>query len=445
MFERLTSRLQEVFRNLRGFGTLSEKNIQDALREVRMALLEADVHYATAKDFIERVKQKSLGAEVLASVTPGQQIIKAIHDELVELLGSTRRDFDLTALPAGILLLGLHGSGKTTTAGKLARQWKQQGKKALLAACDIRRPAAIEQLETLGRAAGVDVLKPKPGETVPDLGRRALRHARQNFYDIILYDSGGRFQIDEELVSELKTLRAATEPRNVVLVLDAAIGQESVNVAKTFHEALGLTGLILTKLDGDARGGAALSVVSVTGCPILRVGIGERPEDLETFHPDRMAQRILGMGDIVSLVEKVQATVDLEQAETMQAKLRHADALDLNDFLNQLRQLKKMGPLHKLMDLIPGAATLPGKHLNQIEQQSDQQLKMTEAIILSMTPRERRHPDILNASRRRRIAKGSGVQVSDVNNLIRNFRQARNMMKKVKKMQKRLPLGGLFG
>jgi signal recognition particle subunit SRP54 len=445
MFDRLSNRLQSVFRQLRGTGTLSEKNIQDALREVRMALLEADVHYATAKAFIERVKAKSLGAEVLASVTPGQQIVKAIHDELVALLGGIQRDFDLTALPSEILLLGLHGSGKTTTAGKLARLWRQKGKKVLLAACDIRRPAAVEQLEVLAKQTGAGIIQPEPGETVPDLGRRAFRHARENYYDIVLYDTGGRFQMDADLVEELKALRAATAPKNVVLVLDAAIGQESVHVAQTFHEALGLTGLILTKLDGDARGGAALSVVSVTGCPVLRVGTGERPEDLEPFHPDRMASRILGMGDVVSLVEKVQETLDVEEAGRLQDKLRGRQGLDFNDFLSQMRQLKKMGSFGKILEMIPGAGAIAGDVRQRMDRDSGRQMKKTEALILSMTPRERRHPDLLNASRRRRIARGAGLEVSDLNELLRHFRQARQMAKKMKQMQKRLPRGGLFG
>lgn len=445
MFDRLSNRLQSVFRQLRGTGTLSEKNIQDALREVRMALLEADVHYATAKAFIERVKAKSLGAEVLGSVTPGQQIVKAIHDELVALLGGFQRDFDLTALPSEILLLGLHGSGKTTTAGKLARLWRQKGKKVLLAACDIRRPAAVEQLEVLAKQTGAGIIQPEPGETVPDLGRRAFRHARENYYDIVLYDTGGRFQMDADLVEELKALRAATAPKNVVLVLDAAIGQESVHVAQTFHEALGLTGLILTKLDGDARGGAALSVVSVTGCPVLRVGTGERPEDLEPFHPDRMASRILGMGDVVSLVEKVQETLDVEEAGRLQDKLRGRQGLDFNDFLSQMRQLKKMGSFGKILEMIPGAGAIAGDVRQRMDRDSGRQMKKTEALILSMTPRERRHPDLLNASRRRRIARGAGLEVSDLNELLRHFRQARQMAKKMKQMQKRLPRGGLFG
>ncbi len=444
MFDRLSNRLQSAFRNLRGYGQISEKNIQDALREVRMALLEADVHYATAKDFIERVKAKSLGAEVLSSVTPGQQIIKAVHDELVALLGGEQKDFDLSAIPAEVMMLGLHGSGKTTTCGKLARMWKQKGKKVLLVACDIRRPAAVDQLEVLARQSGAGIIKPEPGESVPDLGRRAFKFARENYYDIVLYDTGGRFQIDTDLVEELKALRSATEPQNVVLVLDAAIGQESVNVAQTFHEAVGITGLILTKLDGDARGGAALSVVSVAQCPILRIGTGERAEDLELFHPDRMASRILGMGDVVSLVEKVQETLDVGEAERMQEKLKSKQGLDLNDFLSQMRQLKKMGSMGKILEMIPGASSIAGDVRARIENDSGGQMKKTEALILSMTPRERRHPDLIDFSRRKRIARGSGLQVSDVNELLRSFRQAQQMAKKMKQMQKRLPRGGQF-
>ena len=444
MFDRLSNRLQTAFRHLRGYGQISEQNIQEALREVRLALLEADVHYATAKEFIERVKAQSLGAEVRGSVTPGQQIIKIVHDELVALLGGEQRDFALSAIPAEVMLLGLHGSGKTTTCGKLARMWKQKGKKVLLVACDIRRPAAVDQLEVLAQQSGAGLVKPLPGESVPDLGRRAFKFARENYYDIVLYDTGGRFQIDGELVEELKALRAATEPQNVVLVLDAAIGQESVNVAAAFHAAVGLTGLILTKLDGDARGGAALSVVSVAKCPILRIGTGERAEDLELFHPDRMASRILGMGDVVSLVEKVQETLDVGEAEKMQEKLRTKQGLDLNDFLSQMRQLKKMGSMGKLLEMIPGAGAITGDMRARIANDSGGQMKKTEALILSMTPRERRHPDLLDASRRKRIARGSGLQVSDVNELLRSFRQAQQMAKKMKQMQKRLPRGGLF-
>ncbi|MFH0880688.1 MAG: signal recognition particle receptor subunit alpha, partial [Lentisphaerota bacterium] len=321
MFDRLSGALQKVFKNLRGYGKLSERNIQDALREIRMALLEADVHFQVAKDFIAKVKEKCLGQEVLDSITPGQQVVKIVHDELASLLGGERRDFNWQGKPAGVMLLGLHGSGKTTTAGKLARKWKAGGKKVLLVACDIRRPAAVDQLRILAGEAGVDIVAPEKGETVPALGLRALQRAQREDFDVILYDTGGRFQIDQELVAELAELRKNTGPGNVVLVLDAAIGQESVHVAETFHKEVGLTGLILTKLDGDARGGAALSVQSVTGCPILLTGVGERQEDLELFYPDRMASRILGMGDVVSLVEKAQQAMDVEEMGRMEERL----------------------------------------------------------------------------------------------------------------------------
>ena len=334
--------------------------------------------------------------------------------------------------------------GKSTTCENLGIGLAMEGKKVLLVACDIRRPAAVDQLEVLARQSGAGIIKPEPGESVPDLGRRAFKFARENYYDIVLYDTGGRFQIDTDLVEELKALRSATEPQNVVLVLDAAIGQESVNVAQTFHEAVGITGLILTKLDGDARGGAALSVVSVAQCPILRIGTGERAEDLELFHPDRMASRILGMGDVVSLVEKVQETLDVGEAERMQEKLKSKQGLDLNDFLSQMRQLKKMGSMGKILEMIPGASSIAGDVRARIENDSGGQMKKTEALILSMTPRERRHPDLIDFSRRKRIARGSGLQVSDVNELLRSFRQAQQMAKKMKQMQKRLPRGGQF-
>ncbi len=445
MFDRLSSRLQNAFRQLRGYGKMSEQNIQDALREVRMALLEADVHYETAKTFIDHVKTKTLGADVLQSITPGQQLIKAVHDELVELLGGQQTDFNLTRIPSTVMLLGLHGSGKTTTSGKLARAWKAKSKKVLLAACDIRRPAAADQLEILAQQSGAGIIRPLPGETVPELGRRALAHARENYYDLVLFDTGGRFQIDEELVEELKALKDAVSPQNVVLVLDAAIGQESVNVAKTFNEAVGLTGLILTKLDGDARGGAALSVVSATHCPILRVGVGERAEDLEVFHPDRMASRILGMGDVVSLVEKVQETMDADEAERLQQKMQQKDGLDLNDFLAQMRQLKRIGSMGKILEMIPGMGAMKEGLRDRLENESGDKMKKSEAMILSMTPRERRRPEVINASRRKRIAKGSGMQVSDVNELLRSFKQAKQMAKQMKKFKGKMPRGGMFG
>ena len=444
MFDKLSSRFQQIFRTLRGTSRLTEANLQDALREVRMALLEADVHYATARSFVERVKQNCLGAEVLASVTPGQQFVKAVHDELVSLLGGATRDFSLAPPPATIMMIGLHGSGKTTTTGKLATLWTRAGKKVYVAACDIRRPAAVDQLAALAAASGATCVRPRPGETVPDVGRRALAEARAALADIVLFDTGGRFQMDDELVTELKDLRAAVSPRDVVLVLDAAIGQESVSVAKTFHDALGLTGLILTKLDGDARGGAALSVVSVTGCPVLRVGVGEKPEDLEPFHPDRMASRILGMGDVVSLVEKVQSSIDEDAARQMQESLQRKSGLTLEDLLAQMRQVKKLGSISKLLGMIPGLSAIPEEMRDRAETEGASRMKKSEAIILSMTPRERRHPEILNGRRRLRIAKGSGTQVSEVNDLLRQFKQMQSMAKKMRKFKRfGLPGGGL--
>ena len=439
MFDRLTERFQKVFRDLRGLSRLSEKNIQDALREVRMALLEADVHYPTVKTFVDRVKTKCIGQEVLQSVSPGQQFVKAVHDELVALLGSSSADFSLLPPPASIMMIGLHGSGKTTTTGKLARRWVRDGKKVVVAACDIRRPAAVDQLAALAAACGAACVRPEPGDTVPDVARRAARVARDTLADVVLYDTGGRFQMDDDLLAELAALRDAVHPRDTVLVLDAAIGQESVSVAKAFHDRLGLTGLILTKLDGDARGGAALSVVSVVGCPILRVGTGEQPDDLEPFHPDRMASRILGMGDVVSLVEKVQATVDADEAARLQDQVIGHGRLTLEDLLAQMRQIKRFGSLSKIMDLLPGGASIPRDMRDRAQTEGMARMKISEAVILSMTPRERRHPEILDARRRRRIAAGSGTTVADVNDLIRQFNQMRKMAKRMKGLSRFMP------
>ncbi|MFH0954197.1 MAG: signal recognition particle protein [Verrucomicrobiota bacterium] len=437
MFDRISNALQKIFRDLRGYGRLSERNLQDTLREVRVALLEADVNYQVVRDFIARVKEKCLGREVLESITPGQQVVKHVHDELVTLLGGAHHDFDLSGRPATILLLGLHGSGKTTTAGKLALRWKKAGKRVLLVAGDLRRPAAVDQLRWLAEKAGVGMVAPRPGETLSALGVRALEEAARDHAEIVLFDTGGRFHIDEHLVQELKELRDAVQPRNIVLVLDAAIGQESVHVAEAFHQAVGLTGLILTKLDGDARGGAALSVQAVTGCPILLVGTGERPEDLEPFHPDRMASRILGMGDVVSLVEKAQEAVNEEDMARMREQLLE-DSFNLEDFLVQLQQVRKLGPLENLLEMLPGGANVPARAKSAVAAASEKDAKKAEAIIRSMTVRERRHPQIMDASRRRRVALGSGTEVRDVNELLKNFEQARKLARQLKKAQKRL-------
>lgn len=438
MFENLSTALQKTFKNLRGYGKLSEKNVKDALREVRLALLEADVNFRVARDFVKRVQDSCMGEEVLDSVTPGQQIIKRVNDELVELFGGAHREFDLTGHPASVMLMGLHGSGKTTTAGKLAKRWKKSGRRVLLVACDIRRPAAVEQLSILAQQVGVDILKPEPDETVPMLGKRAAQFSKDGKYDVVVYDTGGRFQVDEELVAELKHFRAWTEPRNAVLVLDAAIGQESVNVAEAFREAVGLTGLILTKLDGDARGGAALSVHAVTGCPILMTGSGEKMDDLEPFYPDRMASRILGKGDVVSFVEKAQGLVDEKEAMKLQEKLMNSQ-LDLEDFLSQIQQIRKLGSMASLMDMMPGDMMKVSPQQKQaMAASSEAEMKKFESIIQSMTPWERRHPKEIDRSRRLRIAAGSGRKFADVNQLLKRFEQTGKMGKQFKKMEKRL-------
>ena len=435
MFEALSNSFQNVFRTLRGYGSLSETNIRDALRDVRLALLEADVHFTVVKQFTEKVRERVLGQAVLQSVTPGQQFVKFVHDELTALLGGGQAELNMAGTPATVMLCGLHGSGKTTTAGKLARRLKQRGRDVLLVAGDLRRPAAVDQLAVLAGQAGVALLRPIPGESLPRLGVRALEEARRAGHNMVVFDTGGRFQIDTDLVDELKALKTALKPGNVLLVVDAAIGQESVNVADTFHKALGLTGLILTKLDGDARGGAALSIRSVTGCPVLFTGTGEHQDQLDPFYPERMASRILGMGDVVSLVEKVQQTVDVREVAEAERKLK-TNNFTLEDFLGQFRQMKKMGPLEKILELLPGGAALAGNagaadEMNRFSRKA-------EAIIQSMTLRERRHPEILNGSRRLRISRGSGTTVQDVNDLIRQFKQAKLMAKKLGNMQKKL-------
>ncbi len=429
MFSRLSDKLQDVFKDLRGHGRISEANVTDAMREVRLALLDADVHFQVAKDFIARVKEKSLGEDVLRSITPGQQIVKIFHDELIALLGGDAEPLNLDK-PARILVVGLNGAGKTTSSAKLARWLKTQGRTPNLIACDLLRPAAIEQLATLGRQINANVFTPDPAEKdVLAVARRALTWAEETGGNVQIFDTAGRQEIDEPLVQELKRLKEFLQPQEVLLVCDAATGQQAVSVAEHFHAALGLTGIILTKLDGDARGGAALSLRAVTQRPIKFAGVGEKLDQFEPFHPDRLAGRILGMGDVVSLVEKAAEAISEEDAVRMQKKLQ-SGGFDLEDFLQQFKMLKRMGPLENLLGMMPGMANLKDSSIDE------GQLKRVEAIILSMTPGERARPEMLNARRRQRIARGSGTSVTEVNNLLLRFDQMRKMMKKAGNMKK---------
>ncbi len=438
MFDSLTGKLQNVFRNLRGLGKISESNVSDALRDVRMALLDADVNFKVARDFIESVKQQALGAQVIQSVHPGQQMIKVIHDELVKLLGSENAGLQISGNPACILMCGLHGSGKTTSSAKLARWLTKQGRTVLLVAADVYRPAAMDQLSVLGEKLGIPVFLKKGETDVNRIAREALDYAQLQQRNTLIFDTAGRLQIDEPLVQELVRLRDLIKPQEILLVLDAATGQEAVNVASHFDQALGVTGAILTKLDGDARGGAALSFKSVVGKPIKFMGVGEKPEDFEPFHPERMAQRILGMGDVVSLVEKAAEAVDQEKALALEEKMRKG-TFTLDDFLVQLREMKKMGPLENLVGLLPGGAEMvKGADLSK----SEKEFHRMEGILCAMTPKERATPQILNARRRQRIAKGSGVNVAEVNNLLRKFEEMKEMMKKLGRLQKMM---GKFG
>ncbi|MGB7748264.1 MAG: signal recognition particle protein [Verrucomicrobiia bacterium] len=444
MFDSLSSKLQNAFRNLRGLGKISEANVADTLREVRMALLEADVNFKVARDFIERVKTKAIGVEVVQSVQPGQQIIKIIHDELVDLLGSTNAGLDLSGNPSSILMVGLHGSGKTTSSGKLARLLQKQARQPLLVAADVYRPAAMDQLDTLGKQLELPVFV-KRGETdVLKIAREALDFAKINSRNVLIFDTAGRLQIDEPLVQELVRLRDLVKPQEILLVLDAATGQEAVNVATHFDQALQITGSILTKLDGDARGGAALSMKAVTGKPIKFAGTGEKLDEFEPFHPERMASRILGMGDVVSLVERAAEAVDIDEAKRLEEKMRKGQ-FTLEDFLEQLRQMKKLGSLESIVGMLPGGAEML-KQQGDLSKQ-EKEFKRMEAMICGMTPKERLNPAILNAKRRIRIAKGSGVSVTELNTLLNKFGQMQQMMKKMGKFQKMMAKmgGGLPG
>ncbi|HAK06601.1 MAG TPA: signal recognition particle protein [Spartobacteria bacterium] len=429
MFSQLGDKLQEIFKDLRGHGTITESNIDNALRQVRLTLLEADVDFQVAKNFIARVKQKALGEAVLRSITPGQQIVKIFHDEVTALLGGDSVPLNLSK-PGRILIVGLNGSGKTTSAAKLARLLKKQGRAPALVACDLQRPAAVEQLATLGKQIDVPVFVPDSNEkNVQRAAAAALEWQDREAANIDIFDTAGRQEIDEPLLEELKALKELLQPQETLLVVDAATGQQAVSVAAHFNDALQITGIILTKLDGDARGGAALSMREVTRCPIKFVGTGEKLDQFEPFIPERLAGRILGMGDVVGLVEKAAEAVDEEEAARLERKLRTA-SFDFNDFLAQFKMMRKMGPLENILGMLPGVSNVQGLSIDE------KQLKRTEAIVLSMTSEERARPDVLNARRRQRIARGSGSTVTEVNDLLRRFDQMRKMMKSAGKMKK---------
>jgi signal recognition particle subunit SRP54 len=429
MFENLTERLNEVFKGLRRRGKLSESDVDAAMREVRMALLEADVNYTVVKDFVGRVRERSIGAEVSKALNPGQQVIKIVNEELIATLGPAERLNLAGPRPHVLMLVGLQGSGKTTHAAKLARVLRSQGERVMLVACDPYRPAAVRQLETLGERLNIPVHY-EQGVPPPVLAEHAVDKAQKGGFTVAILDTAGRSQLDEPLMDELRAITTRVDPRETLLVADAMVGQEAVNIAKGFRDVIPLTGLILTKMDGDARGGAAISIRAVTGVPIKFLGTGEALDALEAYDPGRLSGRILGMGDMLGLIERAEAAYDEKTAREQADKLMSGE-FSLEDFANQLRQVRKMGPISQLLEMMPGGM---GQMAKQIQpQDAEKQLKMTEAIINSMTPRERRHPDILNASRRRRIAKGSGSDVQDVNRLMKQFREAQRMFKTIKK------------
>ncbi len=424
MFENLSGRLGGIVKTLRGQARITEANIQDTLRQVRMALLEADVALPVVKQFIEDVKAKAMGADVLQSLTPGQALIGIVQDELSKLMGGETADINLAAQPPAVILMaGLQGSGKTTSSGKLARLLKSRKKKVLLASCDVYRPAAIDQLRQLGRQLEVDFFEASGNDPV-GIAQQAQEHARKQFYDVLIVDTAGRLAIDEAMMAEIKALHAALKPVETLFVVDAMQGQDAVNTAKAFNETLPLTGIILTKLDGDARGGAALSVRHITGKPIKFVGLGEKPDGLEAFHPERMASRILGMGDVLSLIEHAQSSVDLAEAKKFADKVKKGKNFDLEDFKSQITQMRKMGGLSALMDKMPGMGQMP-----QMTGNEDKAINRVEGIINSMTAQERRQPELIKASRKRRIAAGAGVQVQEVNRMLNQFEQTQKMMK----------------
>ncbi len=448
-FEGLSDKLSAAFKRLRNKGKLTEKDVRDAMREVRLALLEADVNYKVAKDFTAAVTERAVGSQVMESLTPAQMVIKIVNEELTALMGGQAAHLASASRPPCVIMMcGLQGSGKTTHSAKLAKMLKSQGHRPLLVACDVYRPAAITQLQVVGEKAGVPVFEMGQGNPV-DIAKKAVSHAKDHGNDYVILDTAGRLHIDETLMEELKNIKAAVSPGEILLVVDAMTGQDAVNVASSFNEALGIDGVVLTKLDGDTRGGAALSVRAVTGKPIKFAGIGEKLEDLEVFHPERMASRILGMGDVMSLIEKAQQQFDEKEAEALARKMQQ-DKFDFNDLLDQFRQIQKMGDIKGMLSMLPGV----GKQLRDVDI-DEKQFTRTEAIILSMTKEERAKPDLINPSRKRRIAAGCGMKVEDVNRLIKQYESMRQMMKQMKGLGKkggrglaglsRMGRGGRFG
>ena len=433
LFEGLSDKLQETFKKLRGRGKLTEADVTEALREVRMALLEADVNFKVVKDFVAKVKERAIGEEVLGSLTPGQQVIKIVNDELTALMGGNQsRILIASRPPTVIMLVGLQGAGKTTTAGKLALHLRKQGKKPLLVAADVQRPAAIDQLQTLGKQLDIPVYADKESKNPVSIAKAALEQAQSRLLDIVIVDTAGRLHINEELMEELVQIKKQVKPHEILLVADAMTGQDAVQVAQSFHEKLGLDGIILTKLDGDARGGAALSIKAVTGAPIKFVGLGEKMDALEPFHPDRMASRILGMGDVLGLIEKAQSEMDMDKTAALAKKISK-EGFDLNDFLEQMQQIKKLGSFKDILGMIPGM----GSKMKQLKDAKidEKEIDKVEAIIRSMTMKERQKPSILNGSRRKRIADGSGTRVQDVNQVIKQFEEASKQMKQLMAFQ----------
>lgn len=430
-FESLSERLSQTLKKVRGQKTLTQENMDEMLREIRLALLEADVNFTVVREFINDVKQEALGQEVLTSLTPGQMVVKIVHEKLVELLGTTVSEIDISKKPTIIMMVGLQGSGKTTTAGKIANLVKKKhAKNPLLVACDIYRPAAIEQLQTLGRQINVPVFSKGTDVKAEDIASEAMQYARDNHHDLVIVDTAGRLHVDEALMAELQRVEAAIKPTEILLVVDALTGQDIVNVAQTFSEKIHLTGAVLTKMDGDSRGGGALSIRKITNVPIKFVATGEKLEAIDLFYPDRMADRILGMGDVMSLIEKAQDVIDEKSAKKSMQRMQDG-TFGLDDMLESMRQVQKLGPLSGIMKMIPG---MPANMPNVNDESANKQLKKTEAIILSMTPEERRDPSILKASRKIRIAKGCGMEVADVNRLLKQYEQSKQMMTRMGQM-----------